>query len=1169
MFKKLISFEWYCHTRSIIFYAVFFIFFALGFFVASIGNFSFPGMHRNSPYMITDIIGLLSLAAIFTTTLMISQTFLRENDSRMDPLIYSTAVAKWQYLGSRLLGAYIVNALLFSATMFGMVFGHHMPWLTQAEMGAFTPANYLWPLLVLGIPNILFCTTVLAALAWISRNKIIIYIGGLMIFVLYIIGSVISNSPLLAGASPASPEAMSFVAKLDPFGLSTFFEQTRYWTAFERNTRNLELSGNFLINRLLWLVVSLLLIYAAYAAFTFRKIKSKRQKKEKSMTAVIKREIISKALNLEIQTMRHNLATLKSFASIDMAFVFKGIPFFLIIIILGILLNVEFFNAVDGGARMPESLAGTGLIINVFTEVLPFFTIIVLLFYSSELFRRNETHRIDQLEQATPFSLAARFFSKLVSLSAVILCLITWSMILGILFQSLKGNATPDFCLYASMYYYIGAPMLLIAALFLCIQSFVKNKYSGLAISAVLILLVGTGLGKTAGIVHPLLRFGDAIAMQYFEMNGFDAYRYFFHFKIVYNLGIALVLIGIATAKFYKSRHFNKMVLAGAFLLLTSGSYICYHTNFKTRFRSESTKLEWKINYENTFRKYENMPLPTVTAVKTNIELYPENHSYKVSGSYQLINNTGKSIDSILIYMDKNSQLTDLSIDNAIRSNGNPGYGHYWYKMKKPFEPKDTIAMRFRFNSAWLPFMDHTPFNSIIENGSFIRISNYFPRFGYQSGNETGNKKERLSRHMRPETPLKQLDEKYPLFNYDFITLDAVVSTSGSQRAVAVGDLIKSWKHGKRNYFHYATSRPVPFRFAVSSARYQVAAEKYKGISIEVLYDKRHGRNVSALIASTKKTLDYCQQNFGKYPFKTITYAEISSFAEGFAATAYPGVTYVKEDGGFNGDLTNGNKEDVINQLAGHEMSHQWWATQLSPEQKEGGWLLTETLAQYTELMLYEKAHGQQAMLETVGIHLDLYLSNRAFSKEMPLYRTHYDTPHLPYNKGMVIMHQIRMLIGEHQLNKALKALITNYAYPKNPADARDFINEIYAVSPVSKHAKVNELLAAIVTYSSKVVSVRTSVSGNGKFCIQFDVSSYKYREDGMGVRKLVENDSILDIGVADNDGKISIHSFPIKNNRIKGELFVDEKPTRIIVDPLLKNLDTFPADNEKDLEYR
>ncbi|MEO8517053.1 MAG: M1 family aminopeptidase, partial [Flavobacterium sp.] len=562
-----------------------------------------------------------------------------------------------------------------------------------------------------------------------------------------------------------------------------------------------------------------------------------------------------------------------------------------------------------------------------------------------------------------------------------------------------------------------------------------------------------------------------------------------------------------------------------------------------------------------------DFPQPAITSLKTNVDLFPETNSYQVKGIYQLVNNEEKPIDSLLVYIDENIKLTSISIPNSKLIKNDSHFGHYWYKLNKKLQPKEQLTISFSFTSSWSPFKGHTPFNSILDNGSFMRISRYFPRFGYQKSNELDDEKERVKRKMKPLASLKKLEDP-KVTPYDFIDFESVVSTSDDQIAVGSGDLIRQWKFNNRNYFHYKTKGKIPYRFAFSSARYTVKKEMYKGISIEIYYDKRHDRNVDALIQSTKTTLDYCQQNFGKYPNKVIRYAEISGFVTGFAATAYPGTIYMKENQGFNADITRGDKEDDINQLAGHELSHQWWGNaNISPEEKEGGSILTETLAQYTELMLYEKRHGRERALKTVKIHMDLYLSNRSFDEERPLYKVTYDAPHLQYNKGMVIMHQLRLLIGETNLNKALKSLNENYSFPNKPADSRDLITEIYKVTPIGLRYKIDEMFKQIITYSSKVESVSSRNVSDKKHEVSFIISSSKFSENNKGKRTLIPNDATLEIGVYDENGKLCIQTFPIKNNQIKGKIVVFDKPTSIIIDPSLKNLDTFLQDNEKNID--
>ena len=45
----------------------------------------------------------------------------------------------------------------------------------------------------------------------------------------------------------------------------------------------------------------------------------------------------------------------------------------------------------------------------------------------------------------------------------------------------------------------------------------------------------------------------------------------------------------------------------------------------------------------------------------------------------------------------------------------------------------------------------------------------------------------------------------------------------------------------------------------------------------------------------------------------------------------------------------------------------------MNPDDREGMLLLTETLAMYTEMMLYKKMHGKAKMMNRVNMHRQTY----------------------------------------------------------------------------------------------------------------------------------------------------------------------------------------------------
>ncbi|HUH32956.1 MAG TPA: M1 family aminopeptidase, partial [Daejeonella sp.] len=448
--------------------------------------------------------------------------------------------------------------------------------------------------------------------------------------------------------------------------------------------------------------------------------------------------------------------------------------------------------------------------------------------------------------------------------------------------------------------------------------------------------------------------------------------------------------------------------------------------------------------------------------------------------------------------------------------------------------------------------------------GSFIRISNYFPDLGYDENNDITNSIERKMRGMKAQDPLPSLEsETDDPFDHQFIDLQAVISTDGDQQAIGQGVLEKQWRQGGRNYFRYTTDRPIPFRFAVSSARYKVLKDRFRNIAIEIYYHPDHPENVSHLLKQAKQTIAYCEQNYGPYPHPLIRFAEVSAFAEGFAATAYPTTIYMKENGGFHTKLDADQGNDVINQLAGHELSHAWWGSvQMAPEIKEGGWLMTETLAKYTELMLLRQSQGDTGVRTQVLQHLDAYASVRSFSTETPLYKTTYETPHLPYDKGTVVMYQLYQLIGEKAINQALNNLLRKFAYPNTPPDTEDLLAELYRVSPLKLHPKIDKLFKKIITYDLKIGKAEATKNSEG-YGVTFAASISQYTQDGRGSRKAVRMDEDIEVLVETASGKTILQSFRPENGRLHGFLLLNELPVKVILDPYIKLMDVFQEDNE------
>jgi ABC-2 type transport system permease protein len=1162
--KALLRFELSAYFQKISFYFLLLLLAATGFFIAIRAGFVLiPNVYKNAPHSNTYFIGLASLICIFISTILAAKILFREHDANFGLILYATPLRKTNYLLSRFIAVFALTIIYFTSLVIGFAIAQQMPWLDRADYGSFNWWHYQQPLLLLALPNAFFCSAMVCSIGWLTGNKLIVYVSGLFIYILYIVTLLFSGSPLMAGGFPPTEEAMNLSAKLDPFGMSAFLQQTNNWSAPQRNTQLVSLSGNLLLNRLLFLSLSLAALLVAISRFRFS-VKDKSRKRKELEEEMVPQQDIYKPVYRRKGNAIYDFSALTSLVKLDIAYVLKGIAFLLIAIGLVFFISVEFYSTIDRGIRLPEQYASTALLCGRIVNGFPNLGAIILLFYANELIWRSRNSNFNAIESATPVNSSILFIAKWFSLNMVVLILVTLMIATAILFQLLYQYPRIGWMQYISLYYLCGLPLMLTAGVVVCIQSVVKQKYGGLILSAIYVLLTTTSLGKSVGLSHPLVRFNNPYKTYLSEMSGWDQYIHAFGWKMLFGLSFTVLLILLASKQIRYNRKSWKPVVAlsttGLFLTVVLSGIFIFNKVLPV---DAGAQLQWQQEAEETYRRYDTLSQPVVTDIKAVVDLFPEQNSYRVAGDYILRNKTGEPIDSLLIYVPIQLRLQELKVTEALSLTKDKNLGYYWFRFAKPLLPGKTANMQFAFSYLWDGFNSHESFNAIVKNGAFMRISNYFPRLGYQSGNEIEDKKERAKRNLGSQKPLLGINDNRTT-SLDFITLDMTVSTSPEQTAIGVGDLISNHRQNGRNVFHYKTSSPIPFRFGISSANYAVQKANHHGIAVEAYYHPAHHENAGYLIENAIKTLDYCEANFGRYPYKTIRFAEISGFTRGFAATAYPATIFMQEDMLFHANIKGDKQQDVINELAGHELSHQWWGNaQLAPDfNREGAPFLTETLAMYSELMLVKKMYGHQRVLDLVNMHKAIYLSERGFADEQPLYKTVSQNAHQHYSKGLVAMYQLSGLIGEKSVNTALSRFLTKYAYPGPVPISTNLLDEFYLVSDTAVHERISELFEQIVLHDIKLTQSSIAKKGN-QYEATVDISAKKFTEDGKGNQIAKPFNDFLEVAFYFANDKKQLLKVAVKDS-LKITMPFSEKPVRVVLDPDTYFIDRNTEDNRK-----
>src|SRR5258708_26158104 len=139
-------------------------------------------------------------------------------------------------------------------------------------------------------------------------------------------------------------------------------------------------------------------------------------------------------------------------------------------------------------------------------------------------------------------------------------------------------------------------------------------------------------------------------------------------------------------------------------------------------------------------------------------------------------------------------------------------------------------------------------------------------------------------------------------------------------------------------------------------------------------------------------------------------------------------------------------------------MAHQWWAHQEVPAFVQGAEFITESLAEYSALMVLKKRYGDAHMRRFLKYELDRYLLGRGTEQkqEQPLLRAD-GAAYVHYQKGALALYALQDAIGEAAMNDALSAFVRRWRFQGPPyATSRDLIAELRRVTPADKQGLID-----------------------------------------------------------------------------------------------------------------
>lgn len=1181
MLLSMLRFEWRYYLRQPSFYVVSFLLFLMSFLSVVSNNIQIGSggeVMKNSPFGITQTMLIMGLISMFAVVNFVGSTAIRNHQHLMEELIYSKPLSPFAYQFGRFLGSFVVVMMVFAFIPIGLMLGSFMPWVDASRFGPFALSNYLVPYFLLAMPTLLLISTLFYAMASHFRSLMALYLTAVAMLVLY----------TLTGEMASQPQYRTIAALLDPFALRTFAEVTRYWTISEKNSQLIEFSGLVLQNRAIWFGIACVLL-AVSGIFRQPSLTKKREKKSDKAGKV---PSLVPLAQLAMATEPNGRQQFWTRVKFEVRQVLFTAPF----VVLGVL---TIFNLVGpmfddfgwyGTSNWPltqdmvDNIAGaTGLLM-----------VIVLIYYSAEIVWRERSSGMGDIVDSVPVSNLSFWGSKLVSVVIVMTLLYVLAMCTTIVFQLIKGQANLEIAQYLIRlgFYYL-LPLLMTAVLAFFLQVLSPNKYAGMGLFVAYYLT--TFVMASWGFGHSLYNFGQSPTLIYSDMNGYGWGLLSHALYMIYWGAFSLILFVLGYGLYhrgpqqslktrmgllsYQLGFSGKAIVSVALVVfLGMGSYLFYQTKVLNHYLTQDETTDLQADYEKAFKQYQSMPILVATKVNANIDIFPEERKIVAKVIFEWQNKSDKPIERMLVQWPEHTEAetVKINIPNTNLGELDSRYRNAWLTFSTPVQPGQVVQGDIQLVRQSVGIAEAGFDMSVVENGTFINNFELLPLFGYQDGHELMDRHEREKRDLAEKARANKLeDSRYYTQNFfgvdgDFIQFEATISTSADQIALAPGYLQKQWQQDGREYFHYSMDSPMVNFYAIISGRYQVEKTEHNGVAVEVYYYAEHPWNVARMIESVKDSIDYYTQAFGPYQHKQMRIMEFPgyrSFAQSFANT----VPY-SERIGFITDLRNEDNIDPVYYVTAHEVAHQWWGHQVGAANVQGSAVISESLSQYSALMVLEKKYGDKMIRKFLKYELDRYLRGRSSEsiKEMPLLRSE-NQQYIHYQKGSVVMMAIKDVLGEAKLNANLKAFLARYQYRNDPFPTTlDLVSYLEQGTDEAQARFIDESFNDITLYDLRLTNAVMTTLPDGK--TQVDLSIYASRKVASGKGEETEQplDAIIDIGafsadpdkLKDDKQVLLIEKHRLVSGENKLTITLAEKPSYVGVDPFVKLIDRDTKDN-------
>jgi ABC-2 type transport system permease protein len=1112
----------------------------------------------NSAHEINSIFQYFTRFFLFLLPAICGMVIYKDFKNNLHSVLYAYPIPKSAYLLGKFCSALTIVFLLTFSVGIALFCGEVILGQNNPMIGPTTRWGCTSAYLLFVFPTLLVFGLIVFSVVGTLRNS---YAGFMVVILLFLFK--ISMDNLLAGNPMLS-------ALFDPFGQNAVAYETHYWTIAEQNTRQIPIGGIVLWNRALWVAIGLLIFGFFYKKFQLEQetflVSPSRLRKKKTRDTVFSATqpgIYHRTETGIDLTVRQQLLTMLRLSGFDFRYMIKNWLFYVLLLFAILALVFALSRVTNRGdmAFLPLTRIMLSLPMFFFSTVVMLLTFI----YAGMLVQRSQMAGINQLIDTTATANWVFLGSKILALLQVQVVLLFVMMLCGIGLQLYNGYYHVELGLYLYQLFLLTFPTLVIwAVISVFTYTILPNVYLGLFL--LLLVWLGKDHLPQLGITSHLLRFNSTPPLIYSDLNGFGHALGLHHILNAYWLsfaGFVLVLSYLFwnrgfsySAQERVKQAFQRFQGFAVLTALLFVSHFCFwglklYREENSPFKPVGNTKQVLENFRANFGKYTSIDQPKIVSVKLNIELFPESTSFTARGEYVLINKTSQKLDTLLIKtgFDEITEYSFPAPSRLIREDKKMQFAVH--VLRKPLFPNDSLRMHFEIKSK--PNTLFYQNSAVLHNGTFLG-TDVLPRLGYFF--DTGSRE--------PWDSLARVQNVYSP-DADLVTLETTISTHPLQTALAPGVLQKQWTENGRNYFHYQTKDRIKFAFAFNSGVFSVSKTNYHGVDLDIYHHKHHPFSLKDMTNGLKAALDYNTYFFGPFQHSEVRVVEFpltqGSFASVMGSTIPTSeVRFIEK----NKDVDN--RVSLSFYVQAHELTHQWWGNQVVPADALGAKMLTESIAEYITLRIYERHFGQEKTRHFLSLQRKRYLEGRAreTDKENPLYRVRSEQEYIAYGKGAMAFNTLHYFVGEERLNGILKAFLEKYKFKTDHYPTTlDLVAHLKKFIPPDLHYIIHDMIESITFYDNQIKNVKELPDH------QLEVTIMVKKLDSEMKKELDAPTVCITIGQYDEAGNL-LHTEIRRVSSGENKLILRRKPklSSIVLDPYLHFIELTLDDNKKYLRH-